>query len=164
MEAITTTGSEALQQIPANLVQNVEIITNPSAKYDAEGTAGIINVVMKKQEVRGINGIFNVTGGTGDNLSTLDKYSANMNLNYKYSKFNFTLGADFTDMKYALTSYSHSQNDTLNKLVLDRTANGNGYFHRQGRGIKLGVDYNITRNSTISLMGNIGLRKMQRII
>ena len=92
-------GTEALQQIPANLVQNVEIITNPSAKYDAEGTAGIINVIMKKQEVSGMNGIFNITAGTNE------KYGANMNLNYKYSKFNFTFGADYTDMKYALTSY-----------------------------------------------------------
>ncbi len=158
------TGTEALQQIPANLVQNVEIITNPSAKYDAEGTAGIINVVMKKQEVRGINGIFNVTAGTGDNLSTLNKSSANLNLNYKFSKFNFTLGADFTDMKYALTSYSYSRNkDSLKRLVLDRTADGTGYFHRQGKGIKIGVDYDINRNSTISFMGNIGSRNMHRL-
>jgi outer membrane receptor protein involved in Fe transport len=155
-------GTEALQQIPANLVQNVEIITNPSAKYDAEGTAGIINVVMKKQKVSGMNGIFNVTGGTGNNFGTLDKNGANFNMNYKYSKFNFTLGADFTDMKYGITSYSHTQNDTLNKLVLDRTANSTFDFHRQGKGIKFGVDYDITKNSTISLMGSIGSRNMYR--
>ncbi len=150
-------GSEALQQIPANLVQNVEIITNPSAKYDAEGTAGIINVIMKKQEVRGTNGIFNVTAGTHD------KYSANMNLNYKFSKYNFTLGADFTDMKYYMTSYSESKNtDSLHRLVLDRVQNGTGYFHRQGKGLKLGIDYDITKNNTISFMTNFGSRKIGR--
>ncbi len=150
-------GSEALQQIPASLVQNVEIITNPSAKYDAEGTAGIINVVMKKQEVRGTNGIFNVTAGTHE------KYGANMNLNYKFSKYNFTLGADFTDMKYLMTSYSESKNtDSLHRLVLDRSANGTGNFHRQGGGLKLGVDYDITKNSTISFMANFGNRIMHR--
>jgi len=57
-------GSEALQQIPANLVQDVEIITNPSAKYEAEGSAGIINIVMKKQKVKGESGMINLTAGT----------------------------------------------------------------------------------------------------
>ena len=151
------TGSEALQQIPASTVQNVEIITNPSAKYDAEGSAGIINVVMKKQNVKGMNGIFNVTAGTGD------KYGANMNLNYKFSKFNFTLGVDYTDMKYAITSYTNnSYVNHLKDSLVSRTNNGTGNFHRKGKGIKLGVDYNINDNSTISLMGNVGSRDMYR--
>ena len=145
------TGSEALQQIPASLVQNVEIITNPSAKYDAEGTAGIINVVMKKQKIKGINGVLNATAGTND------KYSANVNFNYKVSKFNFILGGDYTDMKYQMTSYSQQISDTLN-----RTMNGSGNFHRQGKGLKFGVDYDISKNSNISFMGNIGSRNMFR--
>jgi hypothetical protein len=95
-------GSDALQQIPASIVQSVEIITNPSAKYDAEGTAGIINVIMKKQKISGMNGIFNATAGTGD------KYSGNVNLNYKVSKFNFTLGGDYNDMKFHNLMHSYN--------------------------------------------------------
>lgn len=144
-------GSEALQQIPANLVDNVEIITNPSAKYDAEGTAGIMNIIMKKQKIKGINGVVNVTAGTNE------KYSANVNINYKVSKFNFLLGADYTDMKYLMKTYSQLVSDSLK-----RTQNGNGDFHRMGQGLKFGIDYDITKNSSISFLGNIGSRNMTR--
>jgi outer membrane receptor protein involved in Fe transport len=149
-------GSEALQQIPASLVQNVEIITNPSAKYEAEGSAGIINVVMKKQKIRGMNSILNVTAGTGD------KYSANLNLSYKISKFNFTVGGDFTDMKYKLTSYMHNV-DTLNDNILkNQSINGDGELHRQGKGLKAGIDFDINNRSSLSLSGNLGNRTFNR--
>jgi len=63
-------GSEALQQIPASAVHSVEIITNPSAKYDPDGAAGIINLVMKKQKQLGVNGIINASVGTRNKYST----------------------------------------------------------------------------------------------
>ncbi|HEY4787355.1 MAG TPA: outer membrane beta-barrel protein [Bacteroidales bacterium] len=149
-------GSEALQQIPANLVQSVEIITNPSAKYEAEGSAGIINVIMKKQKVRGTSGMFNGTAGTGD------KYSANVNLNYKISKFNFTLGGDFTDMRFNVKSYM-SNTDTLGAQYLkNQTSNGSGGFHRQGRGINAGIDYTIDDKNSLTLIGSIGKRSFSR--
>ena len=50
-------ASEALQQIPANMIENIEIITNPSAKFDPDGSAGIINVILKKKKSLGLNGI-----------------------------------------------------------------------------------------------------------
>jgi outer membrane receptor protein involved in Fe transport len=151
------TGSEALQQIPASLVQNVEIITNPSAKYDSEGSAGIINVVMKKQNVRGMNGIVNITAGTHE------KYSANLNINYKVSKFNFSLGGDFTDMKYLMSNYFNNE-DTLFKkhLIENQVIQGNGNFHRQGKGLKAGIDYYIDNKNTLSLGANIGSRNFNR--
>jgi len=149
-------GSEALQQIPASLVQNVEIITNPSAKYDAEGSAGIINVVMKKQKVQGGSGMFNATAGTGD------KYSANVSLNYKISKFNFTLGADFTDMKNAVKN-SMNNTDTLSQQLLKtQTVNGSGNFHRQGMGINVGIDYLIDEKNSLTLTGSLGNRTFNR--
>ncbi|NJK86628.1 MAG: TonB-dependent receptor plug domain-containing protein [Bacteroidales bacterium] len=71
-------GSEALQQIPASTIQNIEIITNPSAKFDPEGSAGIINIIMKKQKQSGINGVVNATAASngtfgGDMLVNLRK-------------------------------------------------------------------------------------------
>jgi len=149
-------GSEALQQIPASVVQSVEIITNPSAKYDAEGSAGIINVIMKKQEVIGINGILNITAGTGD------KYNGNFNVNYKYSKFNFTLGADFSDMKFNATLHTNNIKNLKIDSILMQEINGTGDFHRQGKGIKAGIDYYLNENNTLSLSGNIGQRKFIR--
>ena len=58
-------GSDALQQIPASLIESIEIITNPSAKYDPDGTAGIINVITKKTEAKGLTGQISASTGTG---------------------------------------------------------------------------------------------------
>nr|WKN39220.1 TonB-dependent receptor [Tunicatimonas sp. TK19036] len=76
-------GAEGLRQLQGALVENVEIITNPSARYQAEGMAGIINIVLKKERARGINGSFDFTVGQPDN------YGAAINLNYRRENFNF---------------------------------------------------------------------------
>ena len=73
-------ASEALQQIPASMIENIEIITNPSAKYDPEGTAGIINVIMKKEREPGLNGILKASAGTND------AYDASANLTYRLDR------------------------------------------------------------------------------
>jgi len=149
-------GSEALQQIPANLVEEVEIITNPSAKYEAEGTAGIINIIMKKQKIEGSSGLINLTAGTGN------KYSANLSLNYKLSKFNFTLGGDFSDNESRVKNAASSA-DTLGQMFLrNHSVNGIGSFHRQGRGIHAEIDYTIDDKSSLTLTGSLGTRNFSR--
>ena len=84
-------GSDALKQIPSAAIQNIEIITNPSVKYDPDGMAGIINVVMKKNVLSGINGIVNVNVGTGK------KYGTDLLVNYKTKKYNVLFGANWND-------------------------------------------------------------------
>jgi outer membrane receptor protein involved in Fe transport len=149
-------GSEALQQIPANLVENVEIITNPSAKYEAEGSAGIINIVMKKQKVQGSSGLINITAGTGN------KYSSNISLNYKLSKFNFTLGGDFSDNQSTVKNSANTM-DTLGlQFIKNHMMNGTGNFHRQGRGINAEIDYNINDKNALTLTGSLGRRNFSR--
>jgi len=149
-------GSEALQQIPANLVENVEIITNPSAKYEAEGSAGIINIIMKKQKIRGSSGMINITAGTKD------KYSSNISLNYKLSKFNFTIGGDFSDNKSEVKNNTFTV-DTLNQsFIKNHNMIGIGNFHRQGRGINAQVDYNINSKNALTLTGSLGRRNFSR--
>ena len=149
-------GSEALQQIPANLVQDVEIITNPSAKYDAEGSAGIINIIMKKQKVQGESGMVNLTAGTGN------KYSGNINLNYKVSKFNLTLGGDFTDNQSAIKNNMNNTDTLSHDLLKYQTITGNGTFHRKGYGINAGIDYTINDKNGLTLTGSIGSRTFAR--
>jgi outer membrane receptor protein involved in Fe transport len=149
-------GSEALQQMPASLVQNVEIITNPSAKYDADGGAGILNIVTKKQKVQGMSGSVNVSAGTGN------KYNTNLTLNYKVNKFNFTLGGDYSDNQSPFKSTSNVT-DTLSQQELKKQViNGNGSLQRQGKGMRLGIDYAINDKNSITLTGSMGDRTFDR--
>jgi outer membrane receptor protein involved in Fe transport len=76
-------NSDGLRQIPANLIDRVEVITNPSARYEAEGMSGIINIVLKKDRSQGLNGSFDLT------LGTPDEYGAAVNLNYRHDRFNW---------------------------------------------------------------------------
>lgn len=150
------TGSEALQQIPAGMVQNVEIITNPSAKYDAEGSAGIINVIMKKQKVKGFNGSVSLSAGSNR------KFNENINLNYKYDKWNFSIGADYQDMAFKMKNSSERQYFSEDVLIKDQTINGSGQFSRGGKGLRAGIEYSIDNKNSISLSGRYGDRKFNR--
>lgn len=76
-------GTDGLRTIQANMIERVEIITNPSAKFEAEGMAGIINIILKKDRAKGFNGSFEVSGGIPE------RYGAGANLNYRQDKFNF---------------------------------------------------------------------------
>jgi ferric enterobactin receptor len=76
-------GSRGLQQLPASMVERVEVITNPSARYEAEGMSGVINIILKKDNNQGFNGSFEVIGGTPTNLGLA------ANLNYRHKKINW---------------------------------------------------------------------------
>ena len=149
-------GSEALQQIPANLVQNVELITNPSAKYDAEGSAGIINIIMKKQKNQGSSGMVNLTAGTGN------KYSGNINLSYKVAKLSFTLGGDFSDSQSLFKSISNVT-DTLGQLGMKaQLISGSGNLRRVGNVVHASIDYAINDKNSLTLTGSAGKREFIR--
>jgi hypothetical protein len=84
-------GSDGLKQIPAEAIERIEVITNPSARYEADGVAGIINVIMKKDKRDGINGLVSLSVG-----KILDTYntSDNFNFNIRKKNFNFFIGGD----------------------------------------------------------------------
>ncbi|WP_295122681.1 carboxypeptidase-like regulatory domain-containing protein, partial [uncultured Chitinophaga sp.] len=105
-----------LDQIPADAIESVELITNPSARYDAEGMSGILNIVLKKNRKAGINGMVN--GGIGTN----DKYNGGGNLNIRQGKVNFFI------------NYNINANRNWGNGVTDRTnfpANGDTSYTRQ---------------------------------
>ena len=87
--ALSGLSPEALQQLPAESIEKVEVITNPSARYDAEGTAGILNIVLKQSKTAGLNGSFNV------NVGNPKSYGGNVSLNLRRDKFNI-----FTNTSY----------------------------------------------------------------
>ena len=142
-------GSDALRQLPASVIENIEIITNPSAKYDPDGMAGIINIVMKKNVLSGFNGIINAMVGTRD------KYRTDLTLNYKTRKSNLFFGADFNDETFYGSGNSYRETyltDTTRYLISD----GNRDFGRSGHRFKGGVDLYLTDLSTLTLSGTYG--------
>ncbi len=148
-------GNDALQQIPSSSIDRIEIITNPSAKYDPDGTAGIINVVMKKQKEGGLNGIINASVGTKD------KYSTSALINYRSGKFNIFGGADYN--KRSFSGFGHSSNETY---LLDTTnyrdTRSEFLMHRDGWGVKGGADYFMTKKSTLTFSGRYGYYEFGR--
>ncbi len=76
-------GTGGLQQLQGNLIERVEIVTNPSARYDAEGGAGIINIILKKDRAKGFNGSFQLQGGFPQNNG------ASVNVNYRTGWINW---------------------------------------------------------------------------
>jgi outer membrane receptor protein involved in Fe transport len=148
-------GSEGLQQIPASAVNSVEIITSPSAKYDPDGAAGIINVIMKKQKNSGIGGIINAS------IGTRDKYSTDFLMNLRHNKINFYLGAEYDKRSYLNTGESEKRTyygDTTTYIL----TNMDGKFTRTRINFKSGLDYYINEKSTLSLSGDIATRKFSR--
>ncbi len=143
-------GNDALQQIPATSIQNIEIITNPSAKFDPDGMAGIINIVMKKNTLQGISGIFNTSLGTGE------KYSGDFLLSYKAKKYSVFGGLDYQNKKHfgSINSLREmSPNEPLSTLVL---IDGSRNMMREGLVFKSGVDFYLDEKTTLSFSADIG--------
>lgn len=143
-------GSDALQQIPASMIDDIEIITNPSAKYDPEGTAGIINVITKKQHDPGVNGIIKASAGSNN------AYDASANLNYRASeKVNLFTSLNYRDFNFDMTGISNRQNfypDTTS--FIDQKMSNT--MERDGYSFKAGMDYNFTDNTSLTFSGRAG--------
>jgi outer membrane receptor protein involved in Fe transport len=148
-------GSEGLQQIPASAVQSLEIITSPSAKYDPDGNAGIINVIMKKQKNSGIGGILNAS------IGTRQKYSMDFLLNVKRNKFNYFAGGEFSSQKFHNTGEAERRT-YLTDTTTFALADFDGIFLRKSLNLKAGFDYAINDKSTLSFSGVIGNRNFDR--
>lgn len=142
-------GSDALKQIPANTVDNIELITNPSAKYDAEGAAGIINIVTKTTAQDNMSGIVN--GGVGSR----DKYNGDASINYKTNGLGLIGSADYR--KFSNTN-TQIYNRFTNTQTLNTHTNANirQLFGRENYSAKLGLDYNFGPATGLSLTATFG--------
>ncbi|HSO86458.1 MAG TPA: TonB-dependent receptor [Draconibacterium sp.] len=148
-------GSDALRQIPASVLENIEIITNPSAKYEPDGSAGIINLITKKNSMNGLSGIINGTIGTGD------KYRGDFLLNYRTEKFNYFLGADWRD-ETNYGSMASSRETYLGDTTKYLTIGGDRDFIRGGQNFKGGFDFYLSDKTTFTLSGELGKSKNNR--
>jgi outer membrane receptor protein involved in Fe transport len=144
--------ADALKQIPADQIKSVEVITSPSAKYDAEGSAGIINIITKKNTLEGLT--LNVDAGVGLRGSNLG-----LNGNYRRKNMGFSLGG-FGRANYNVTGAF--ENDQLNKTTGTRTlqeadTRNNNLFGRY----QLGWDWDINKNNVITASARYGVRNGQ---
>lgn len=133
-----------LDQIPADAIQSVEVITNPSAKYDASGgNAGILNIVLKKNKASGYNG--NISAG----VDSRGAINGGANFNVRQNKFNFSAAGMLHEMKGNTTGTTDRTNigDTLTKVSQTDISKMKGAFVFG----KLGLDYYVTNRATISL-------------
>ncbi len=142
-------ASEVLQQIPANTIENIEIITNPSAKYNPDGTAGIINIVTKKNKLKGLSGTANLNAGN------FNRYGGGFLVNYTKKKWNAFVGADVNHGERPGHSYTEritEKEDTtyFTESEGDRTGQRHFWILRGGLG------YNLTDNDILNAEFNYG--------
>ena len=141
--------TEALQAIPASQIKSIEVITSPGAKYDAEGTGGIINIILKDSRVRGINGNINLSAG-----SRLENGS--LNLHARRGKFglNGYINGDGQVPSTTLKSLNRSSFDTAQQTHSNLLQDGYSKFNRKGMGAGLGFEWEIDKKNSLS--GNFG--------
>jgi len=146
--SVLSDGGNALGSITADMIEKVEVITNPSAKYDAEGSTGIVNIVLKKEEKKGINGSVTLNSGIPNN------HSFGLSLNRRTEKFNlFTqLGAGYRTFPRRSESLNiNKNNDSSVESIGDGDKNETFY------NLILGTDYHINKNNVITLSGSYAL-------
>ena len=149
--------TDILQSIPASAIETIEVITNPSSKYDAEGQSGIINIVLKKNVQKGFTGSASASAGTQhtyNGTASLAYQNSNFNLysNYSYRKGE-RVGNGSVDKTTTLPDGTVVQNQ-------DQEANQNFTF--TGQNIRTGIDINLTPKSTLSFANNINIRDRDR--
>lgn len=143
-------SSNALGTITADMIESIEVITNPSAKYEAEGTSGIINIILKKEEKRGFNGSASVNTGVPNN------HSLGLSLNNRSEKFNlFTqLGAGHRTLPMESNSVNRNL-ESGTSVITDGGEDKNETFFN----LTLGADYYINDKNIVTLSGNYAFEK-----
>lgn len=142
-------ANEALRQIPASLIENIEIITNPSAKFDAEGTAGIINIILKKERQSGVSGSVSARAGNFGN------YGGDAVLSVNAKKFTFLFSGNYGRSPRP----SFYDSDLINQFG-DTTFTTTSTSERERTFIRLNgkidVEYRPDDNNTITVGGTVG--------
>ena len=138
-----------LDQIPASQIAQVEVMTNPSAKYDASG-AGVINIITKKDKKEGWNGQAALTLGTGD------KYAPSLSLSRHHGKATWKLGYDGNDQLYRNRSTSTQTallpaTSTTPASTLLTTQDGLGSSHNRHHSLDLGLNYDLSKEQSLGL-------------
>lgn len=142
---IANQQGNALGTLTADMIERIEVITNPSAKYDAEGTSGIINIVLKKEEKKGMNGSVTLNTGVPNN------HSLGLSLNRRTEKFNL-----FSQLGFGRRTFP-SDDETETRNLIDNTyigSIGESDKNETFFNLILGTDYHINEYNVLTLSGN----------
>ncbi|MDH5413353.1 MAG: TonB-dependent receptor, partial [Flavobacteriaceae bacterium] len=137
-------STDALRQLPAEAIEKVEVITSPSARYDAEGTAGILNIILRRSKLQGLNGA--ITTNVGYPTSA----GISGNLNFRTGDFNFFTTSGYSYREGPGNAYSFTEyfNDAEPSSFLEETRN----FERVRKGLNtnFGIEWYVNKTSSIT--------------
>lgn len=152
-------AQDVLKQIPASQIENIEIITNPSAKFDPGGVGGIINIVMKKNRKDGINGIVNLNGGNQNTMG------GDFLLNYRRERINYFLSGDYNQRGFVGKSVRNTEttNNMIDADPLTTFLYSDGTFNRDrdSWGFRGGFEFNINPFNTLSVSYRLNNRNYE---
>lgn len=145
------TRGDALNQLAANSIERIEIITNPSAEYKPDGVSGIINIVLKKDAKPGLNGTLNA------NIGSYGRTNAGVNLNYGLKGINFFGGYTYRRDRYdrSIIDSRTSPTDFINQTTY-------GIGHPTSHTFRMGMNTNISSHDAVEVAGNYNRRRFQR--
>lgn len=147
--------ADVLQQFPANSIERIEVITNPSAKYRPDGTSGIINIVLKKNIKSGWNG--SVVANAGNR----NRYNGGVSFNYKQGKLNLFSNYNFRqDSRLRTSHFNREYFDSSGKTERFYTENNMSPTRPSSNFITLGADYTLNEHNSIGISGNYYYRKL----
>ena len=139
--------ADALKQIPAHMIESVELITNPSARYDAEGEVGIINIILKKEKQKGINGAITANAGYPQD------FGLGINMNFRREKINFftNIGIEYDNRPGSGYSYQEFFNPGEDVYIYetDRAMTRGG----ASGNVQFGVDLFLNNYNTLTISG-----------
>jgi len=148
--------SDILQSIPASAIETIEVITNPSSKYDAEGQSGIINIVLKKNVQKGF------TGSASATVGTQNTYNGAFSLAYQdkkinvYSNYSYRRGTRVGNGEVDKITDATDGTTQASTQVSDQT------FVQTGQNIRSGIDINLSPKTTLGFSNNINIRDRVR--
>lgn len=148
-------SAEILQSLPANSIERIEVITNPSARYRPDGTSGIINIVLKKNTKLGWNGTVTVNAGNKD------RYNGNLSLNYNPGKINL-FGS------YGLRKDNRNRTNKIDRVYFDSAGKAGSYYNEYNVSrfrpvthvVNAGADFNLNEHNSFGISGNYFYRKL----
>ncbi|MBO0937608.1 TonB-dependent receptor [Fibrella sp. HMF5335] len=148
---VASSVADALKQIPADQIKTVEVITSPSAKYDAEGSGGIINIITKKNSLQGLN--LNIDSGVGNRGSSLA-----LNGTYRKGKAGFTIGGFGRGIYNTITRTNLDQSSVVNNVTTLTRQGGDGHSQGLFGQYNAGFDYDLAKNQSLTAGVRYGVR------